>query len=102
MNILEDLYYGNISPNEKCFNRKPTYVKFAEIIAGNEEKLNAFFKNMPNAEQERHQFEQMINAQIEISAFLELERFIEGFRLGSALMLETFILPKQSVITDIE
>ncbi len=102
MNILEDLYYGNISPNEKCFKHQPNYVKFAEIVAGNEEKLSDFLSNLPNAEQQRHQFEQMINAQIEISGFLELERFIEGFRLGSVLMLETFILPKQSIIKDIE
>lgn len=102
MNILENLYYGNISPIEKSFNSKPEYSKFAKIIADNEEKLNAFFNDLPNAEQEWHLFEQMMNAQIEISSFLELERFIDGFRLGADFMLETFILPQKNVIMDVD
>ncbi len=43
----------------------------------------------------------MINAQSELSQFSEIERFIEGFRLGAGIMLDTFILPQQSVIRDI-
>ena len=101
MNILEDLYYGNINPNEKQFNRKSEYAKFAKIITDNEEKLTAFLNALPNANDEQHLFSQMINAQMEISDFSEFERFMEGFRLGASIMLETFILPQQSILRDI-
>jgi hypothetical protein len=101
MNILEDLYYGNINPNEKCFDKKSEYAKFVKIIIDNEEKLIAFLNALPNAEEGRHLFSEMLNAHSEISQFEEFERFAEGFRLGAGIMLETFILPQQSVIRDI-
>ncbi len=101
MNTLEDLYYGNINPYEKCFDRKSEYAKFAKIVTGNEEKLTAFLKALPNADEEQHLLSQMINAQSELSQFSEIERFIEGFRLGASIMLDTFILPQKSVIRDI-
>lgn len=47
MNTLEDLYYGNINPNEKCFDHKSEYAKFTKIIADNEEKLTAFLNALP-------------------------------------------------------
>ena len=99
--ILEDLFYGNINPSDKCFDRQSTYAKFAKTIIDNDEKLMNFLKNLPNTQEEQHLLSQMINAQGELAAFTEFERFIEGFRLGAGVMLETFVLPQQSVIRDI-
>ena len=101
MSILEDLYYGNISPNERQFGHKSNYAKYVEIVTDNEEKLTAFLNALPNAEKEQHLLSQMINAQVEISCFSEYERFIEGFRLGAGIMLEAFVFPQQSVLRDI-
>lgn len=101
MFVLEDLYYGNINPNAKCFNRNSEYMRYSKIVTDNEEKLTAFLRALPNAEEEQHLLSQMINAQGEISDFLDFERFVEGFRLGARIMLETFISPQQSVLRDI-
>ncbi|NLO43145.1 MAG: hypothetical protein GX109_08980 [Bacteroidales bacterium] len=101
MKVLEDLYYGNINPYEKFFNRKSEYAKLAKIITENEEKITAFLNALPNSEEEQHLFSQMINAHSEITQFSEFVRFMEGFRLGASIMLETFVLPQQSVIRDI-
>lgn len=101
MTILEDFYYGNIIPNDKCFDPKSKYAKCAEIFTDNEEKLIAFLKALPNAEEEQRLLSQMIEAQNEINRFSEVERFIEGFRLGASFMLDTFVVPQQSVIRDI-
>jgi len=101
MTVLEDLYYGNLEPNAKCFGKNTGYMKFSKIVTDNAEKLTDFLEKLPNAEEERHLLSQMINAQNEVSDFLELERFIEGFRLGASFMLETFIAPQQSVLRDI-
>lgn len=101
MNILEEFYYGNIIPNDKCFDRKSEYAKFIEIISDNEKKLTAFLGGLPRAEEEQHLFSQLMNAQREVSTFSELNRFIEGFQLGARFILDTFILPQESVIRDI-
>lgn len=40
-------------------------------------------------------------AQSEVSNYTEMERFIEGFRLGARFMLDAFVMPDNSVIRDI-
>ena len=101
MDILEDLYYGNIRPHEKCFDRDSDYAKFIKIVADDEEKLTAFLSGLPGTEEQLHMLSQMMNAQCELFRFSEYDRFVEGFRLGAGLMLETFIYPQQSVLRDI-
>lgn len=101
MNILEELYHGNINPNEKQFDRSSHYAKSCQILSDNEQKLTAFFSAIPNAENEQHLLSQMINAQSEVSGYSDQERFIEGFRLGARFILDTFVMPDNSVIRDI-
>ncbi len=100
-NLIEELYFGNICPNEKCFDQSSRYASFVNTISGNEEKLLAYFKAHTGAEEEQRLFTQLINAQGEIQRFGELDRFIEGFQLGARLTLDTFLLPQQSVVRDI-
>ena len=52
MNILQELFYGNIDPNTNSFDRVSDFGKNMKIISENEEK------------------------------------FINGFRLGSLMMIE--------------
>jgi len=101
MNILEELYYGNIRPSEKCFDRQSKYAAFLKIIAENEEKLSAILSTNPDRQEEQNLFTQLMNAQTELSVFGERDRFIEGFQLGVRFMVESYILPEQSVIRDI-
>ncbi len=44
MNIIEELYYGNINPIEKEFKRDSSYAKFMKIFSENEHKLYSFFE----------------------------------------------------------
>ena len=101
MTILEDLFYGNIDPNEKRFDKKSEYAKFSKIVIDSEELLTEFINKLPNAEKEQQAFSRMINAQSELSDFIAYERFVEGFRLGAGVMLEVFVMPQQSVVRDI-
>lgn len=101
LNLIEELYFGNICPHEESFDKRSRYAAFLKTISVNEEKLNAYFKAHTGAEEEQHLFSQLINAQGEIQRFSELNRFVEGFQLGARLMLDTFLLPQQSVIRDI-
>lgn len=94
MNILEEFYYGNINPNEKCFKRQSEFATFVKIVSDNEEKLIAYLGG-----EEKHLFSQLMNAQSEILDTEARERFIEGWKLGARFMLDTFITPRYSPIT---
>jgi len=97
-NILEALYYGEISPWEKCFDRRSEYARYIKIISDNEEKLTAF---LSAAGEEKKLFPELMNAQSKVLDFNELDRFVEGFQLGAEFMLDTFLLPRKSVVSDI-
>lgn len=89
MNILDELYYGNLDPNSKSFIRNSEYGKFVKIISENEEKLQASL-----SDEQKQYFSQFINAQDEVHDTDERERFIIGFQLGARFMLDTFLIPR--------
>ena len=96
VNILEALYYGNISPVAKCFDRSSAYAECMEAISESEEKL---FASLGEGEQQL--LTRFIEAQSRVLCFSEVEHFVEGFRLGAEFMLDTFLLPRKSVVKDI-
>ncbi len=81
--ILEDLYYGNITPNEQ------------QMIPGSEMKWavdrvakyeNQLMEQIGETEQET--LAKLIRSQHEINSITATENFILGFRLGARLMVE--------------
>lgn len=101
LNIIEELYYGNVNPNAKCFERNSEYARFLSMITENEEKLITYFEQHSNTKDEYQWFTALTGAYSEIVDFYSLDRFIEGFQIGAKFMLDAFILPQQSVIRDI-
>lgn len=101
MNILEEFYYGNVNPQEKCFKHESEYATFVKIVSANEEKLNAYLNAIPTAQEEQHLFSQLMNAQSEIISIETRERFIEGWKLGARFMIDTFLVPRYSPISRI-
>ena len=101
MNIIEELDYGNVTPNAKCFDCHSNYAQFIKTISENEEKLTAYLENQAEAKKEQHLFSQLMNAQGEVLEFSETSRFLEGFRLGAKFMLDAVVIPQDSVIRDI-
>ncbi len=102
VNFIEELYYGNINPCAKCFDRNSDYARCSSIILDNSEKLSAYFDSHSNMQDEQKWFSQLLQTQSDILYFCDKNRFIEGFQIGAKFMLDTFILPQQSVIRDIE
>ena len=82
MNILEELYRGNITPCEKYYEKDSEYAGFAKTVSEMEEKLLAFLESA-KASEETGLLERLIKAQGEVLDIGEKERFIEGFRLGA-------------------
>ena len=84
MNILEELYYGNIVPNEKCAKFDDEVKELLKLLNRNEEKLTATL-----TEVQKETFEKYKDCNREISEISERESFIKGFQLGARIIIES-------------
>ena len=80
---LEDLYYGNIIPNEQQMIPDSELKRAVDRVAKYEKQL---MERLKEAEQEI--LTKLIRSQHEIDSITALENFIFGFRLGVRLMAE--------------
>jgi len=88
MNMIEELYHGNIKPEVKIYIRTPQYLEAMQIISDNEELLE---KLLP--EREKEMLLALMDAQCEIANITAQENFIEGFRLGARMGID--VMDKQ-------
>ncbi len=101
LNIIEELYYGNICPCQESFDQDSEYARFLSMILENEQKLTAYFEQHSNTEDESHWFSTLTGAYSDVMEFNSKDHFMKGFQLGAKFMLDTLILPQQSVIRDL-
>ena len=80
---LENLYFGNITPNDQIVKSGTALKKAMEQSAECEEKLTALLED-----KEKTLLLRLINAENEIGSTMALENFILGFRLGVRIILE--------------
>ena len=80
---LEDLYYGNITPNEQRMVPGSEMKKAVDRVTGYEKQL---MEQLGEAEQEI--LTNLIRSQHEINSITATENFILGFRLGVRIMAE--------------
>ena len=83
--VLEDLYFGEISPNLTMKIENPKYDKSMKKIMDNEEKLEKLLDD-----ETKKLFFDLIHAQDEVRAMVEIEYFSCGFRLGVRMTAESF------------
>ena len=83
-NTLEDLYFGNINPNEQ------------QMVSGSElkkavDRVTRFESQLTERLDEDGQtiLAKLIESQHEVDSITALENFILGFRLGARLMAES-------------
>lgn len=84
MNILEELYYGNIVPNEKCAKLNSEVKELLKLLNRNEVKLTVTF-----SEKQKIAFEKYKDCNREISEICEKDAFLNGFRLGARIIIES-------------
>ncbi len=84
MTTLEDLWYGNISPNEQGSYWTEECKDLLELFTRNSEKLAATL----NAD-EKEILEKIHDCWLEMQQYAECGAFIIGFRLGVQLMAES-------------
>ena len=85
-NILEDLYYGNLSPCQRTVCSNGRVKKLMQKQSELESKLNGSF-----TEEQRANFEQYLSVTADLLDANCLDSFITGFRLGANFMHEIFV-----------
>ena len=80
---LEDLYYGNITPNEQRMTPDSEMAKAVARVASCEKHLMEQL-----GETEQAILTKLIRSQHEINSITAVENFILGIRLGVRLMAE--------------
>ena len=83
MNILEELWYGNIEPAEYDISSSNEYKKLLQLISWNEDKLLA---TMTDAQKEL--FTKYADCVREYQTMAERLLFQNSFRLGARIILE--------------
>lgn len=83
MDILEDLYYGNLFLHEKVSKLDDETKELLRLLNRNEEKLIA---NLSNEQKET--FEKYKDCNQEISEICERNAFLNGFQLGARIIIE--------------
>ena len=91
--IIEELYYGNITPSDRDIVRGGEYSHILQLLTRNEDEL---MKTLTQAQQET--FEKFKDCAAELGDANELTAFTIGFKLGMRLALEAMI--STSEITD--
>ena len=88
MDIINELWYGNVSPFEQCTRGDKRLKELLKLVARNREDLNSTLtdKQMETLEK----FEDCMN---EMHSITERDAFSYGFRIGVQLMSESFLLP---------
>ena len=86
MNILENLYYGNISPCEQFIRPGSRIQKAMQKRDDIEAALNSSF-----TDEQKRMFDQYLMLSGEILDSCCLNSFITGFQIGSGITYETFV-----------
>ena len=83
MKIIEDLYYGRISPYEMSISVAPEYQKLKALADRKEDSLRELL-----SDEQKELLDKFIETVTDISSISKRDMFIKGFRLGVKLMMD--------------
>ena len=87
MDIINELWYGNVSPFEQCTRGDKRLKELLKLVARTREELDGTLTDKQKETLEK--FEDCMN---EMHSITERDAFSYGFRLGVQLMVESFLL----------
>ena len=85
-NIIEELFYGNLEPQELTTEITPRLKKKLNELVKKEEELAA---KLPDEEKEK--FANYVSAYNEFSSISISDGFVSGFRFGARFAYDTFV-----------
>ena len=83
MLILEDLYLGDIHPNERSFRRNSQYARALEEVVKVGDALTDTF-----SEKQKELFEDYMAAQREVNVLTDCETYCLAFKTGAKILLD--------------
>ena len=83
MNILEDLWFGNISPWERPFKKDGEYSELLTLVIRHQDDLKSRLND-----EEKEIFEKYADCSTEMHDMTEREAFVKGFTLGARIIIE--------------
>ena len=83
MQILEDLYIGNVRPGERMFKRNSQYANALDETVKAGDALTASL-----SEEQKAYFEDYMTAQREVNILTDCETFCYAFKIGAKIMLD--------------
>ena len=82
MNILEDLWFGNISPWERPFKKDSAYAELLALVIRHQDDLNSRLND-----EEKEIFEKFSECSTEMHDLTEREAFVKGFTIGAQIII---------------
>ena len=95
MSFLDELYYGNINPNENRNRKKLPYENALKTFSDIESKLTKELNG-----ENLKLFNELVNVSDEISATSGVENFKIGFRLGVLMMCDSVFSDNSIILKD--
>ena len=89
--FIEELYYGNIDPQNSGFEDNESVQRELRTISENEDWLTERLTG-----EEKKRFLDFADAWSAYNGDTALDGFITGFRLGARFVVDTFVLPEAS------
>ena len=83
MDILEELYYGNLFPHEKCAKLDDETKELLGLLNRNGQKLTETL-----SDEQKEILGKYKDCNQEISEICERNAFLNGFRLGARIIIE--------------
>lgn len=84
-NIIEELFYGNLNPEERIVPTDPEYRSLNRKISDLMEEVKQRFSESNFAV-----LEQILDLNGESNSMVTSEAFVQGFRMGALVMVEVF------------
>ena len=85
-NIIEELFYGNLEPQELTTELTPRLKKKLSELVKKEEKLTSKL-----SEEEKELFANYVSAYNEFSSISISDGFVSGFRFSARFAYDTFV-----------
>ena len=86
-NIIEELFYGNLEPQELTTELTPRLKKKLSELAKKEEELTSKL-----SQEEKDLFSNYVSAYNEFSSISISDGFVSGFRFGARFTYDTFVV----------
>lgn len=84
-NFIEQLYYGNINPQDRCCPKGSEALKIEHRVSELEEAARNHL-----SDSDKHILDDFCKAQLDLLCISNLDAFMNGFRLGAKMAVDTF------------